>query len=123
MTGSASDTRFCTSTWAMSESVSSLKVTVSLYAPSLVHCDDMYTMPSTPLTCSSIGAATVSRTVCGAGSRIEGRHLHRRRRHLGILRHRQREHGHASRQDEDHGDDGGEDRTIDEEARNHEATP
>ena len=30
MTGRASDTRFCTSTWAMSESMPSLKVTVSV---------------------------------------------------------------------------------------------
>src|SRR5436190_3927997 len=63
MTGSASDTRFCTSTWAMSELKPGLKVTVRLYAPSLVHCEDMYIMPSTPLTCASMGAATVSRTV------------------------------------------------------------
>ena len=51
----------------------------------------------------------------GVGARIEGRHQHRRRRHLGVLRHRQREHGHAPRQHEDDGDDRGEDRTIDEE--------
>src|SRR6516225_8675773 len=63
MTGRASDTRFWTRTWAMSELTPCLKVTVRLYAPSFVHRDDMYTMPSTPLTCSSIGAATVSRTV------------------------------------------------------------
>ena len=47
----------------MSGLVPSLNVTVSVYVPSLVHWDDMYIMPSTPLTCSSIGAATVSRTV------------------------------------------------------------
>ena len=35
---------------------------VRLYEPSLVHCDDMYIMFSTPLTCCSIGAATVSAT-------------------------------------------------------------
>src|SRR3954469_639034 len=63
MTGWARFTRFWTSTWAMSESVPSLNVTVRVYVPSFVHCDDMYIMPSTPLTCSSIGAATVSRTV------------------------------------------------------------
>ena len=39
--GSASDTRFCTSTWAMFRSMPSLNVTVSVYVPSLVHCDDM----------------------------------------------------------------------------------
>jgi hypothetical protein len=36
-----------------------LKVTVSVYEPSLVLCDDMYSIFSTPLTCCSIGAATV----------------------------------------------------------------
>src|SRR6266567_4155926 len=64
MTGNASDTRFCTSTWAMSESMPRRNVTVSVYEPSLVACDDIYIMPSTPETWASIGAATVSRTVC-----------------------------------------------------------
>ena len=67
-------------------------------------------MPSTPLTCSSIGAATVSRTVVGVGPGIDGRHLHGRRRHVGILRDRQREHGHAARQHDDERDHRGEDR-------------
>ena len=39
--GSASDSRFCTKTWAMLRSTPSLKVTVSVYVPSLVHCEDM----------------------------------------------------------------------------------
>ena len=60
--GSASDSRFCTSTWAMLRSTPGLNVTVRVYVPSLVHCDDMYIMFSTPLTCCSIGAATVSAT-------------------------------------------------------------
>ncbi len=60
--GSASDTRFCTSTCAMFRSTPFLNVTVRMYVPSLVHCDDMYSMLSTPLTCCSIGAATVSAT-------------------------------------------------------------
>ena len=46
----------------MFRSTPSLNVTVSVYVPSLVHCDDMYSMFSTPLTCCSIGAATVSAT-------------------------------------------------------------
>ena len=46
----------------MSKSVPKANVTVSVYAPSLVHCDDMYSIFSTPLTCCSIGAATVSAT-------------------------------------------------------------
>ena len=60
--GSACETRFCTSTWAVSRLTPSLKVTVRLYEPSLLHCDDMYIMFSTPLICCSIGAATVSAT-------------------------------------------------------------
>ena len=39
--GSATATRFCTSTWALSRSVPSLKVTVSDMAPSLVEYEDM----------------------------------------------------------------------------------
>ena len=58
----ASDTRFCTSTWAMFKSVPSSNVTVSVYEPSLVHWLDMYIIFSTPFTCCSIGAATLSAT-------------------------------------------------------------
>src|SRR5215469_17577627 len=60
--GSARFSRFCTSTCEMFRSVPGSKVTVSVYLPSLVHCDDMYIMFSTPLTCCSMGAATVSAT-------------------------------------------------------------
>src|SRR6516162_4166965 len=38
------------------------KVTARVYEPSLPICEDMYSMFSTPLTCCSIGAATVSAT-------------------------------------------------------------
>src|SRR5262249_19314774 len=62
--GSASDSRVCTSTCEMFRSVPGLNVTVSLYEPSLAHCEDMYSMFSTPLTCCSMGAATVSATTC-----------------------------------------------------------
>src|SRR3954465_12621465 len=55
--GRACVTRFSTSTWAMFRSVPISKVTVRLYWPSLVDWEDMYIMPSTPLTCCSIGAA------------------------------------------------------------------
>src|SRR5206468_13133390 len=48
----------------MLRSTPTLKVIVSVYMPSFVHCDDIYIMPSTPLTCCSIGAATVSATTC-----------------------------------------------------------
>ena len=55
-------------------------MTVRLYEPSLPHCDDMpQLMPSTPLTCCSIGAATVSATTTALAG-IRARHLHRRRR-------------------------------------------
>src|SRR5919204_6199538 len=60
--GSASDSRFWTSTWEMFRSDPGLNVTVNVYDPSLAHWEDMYIMPSTPLTCCSIGAATVSAT-------------------------------------------------------------
>jgi len=39
--GMASETRFCTSTWAMSRSVPTAKVTVSFIWPSLVDFDSM----------------------------------------------------------------------------------
>ena len=58
--GSAIATRFCTCTCARSTSVPSLNVTSSVYEPSLLLCDVMYNMFSTPTTCCSIGAATVS---------------------------------------------------------------
>ena len=60
--GMASATRFCTLTTAAFRSVPISKVTVKEYVPSLPDCDDMYSMPSTPLTCCSMGAATVSAT-------------------------------------------------------------
>src|SRR3954462_14019045 len=66
-TGRACDTRFCTWTWAVSRSTPSLNVTIRLYEPSLLHCEDMYSMFSTPLICCSIGAATVSGTTWGLG--------------------------------------------------------
>ena len=60
--GAARATRFWTSTWARFRSIPCLNVTVRLYVPSLVHCDDMYIMLSTPLTACSIGVATVCET-------------------------------------------------------------
>ncbi len=39
-----------------------LKVTSRVYEPSLLLFDDMYIIPSTPTTCCSMGAATVSAT-------------------------------------------------------------
>ena len=60
---SATDTRFCTSTWAMSMFVPNSNVTSRFIWPSFVHLDDMYSIRSTPLTSASIGVATVSATV------------------------------------------------------------
>ena len=62
--GMASATRFCTMTRAVFRSVPRSNVTVSVYEPSLPICDDMYSMFWTPLTCCSIGAATVAATTC-----------------------------------------------------------
>ena len=61
--GSASEMRFCTLTVAMSGSVPSSKVIVSIYEPSEPELLLMYIMPSTPFTCCSIGTPTVSATV------------------------------------------------------------
>ena len=59
-------TRFCTSTCALSASVPSRKVTVSVITPSAVDWDDWYSMPSTPLIACSRGAATVSAITDGS---------------------------------------------------------
>ena len=60
---SATETRFCTSTWAVSRSVPSSKVTSRNIWPSLVQRDAMYSIRSTPLTSCSMGVATVVATV------------------------------------------------------------
>jgi hypothetical protein len=60
--GSATAMRLVTLTVAMSASVPSSKVTVMLIWPSLALADDMYSMSSVPLTCSSIGSVTVRST-------------------------------------------------------------
>src|SRR5205807_5542323 len=60
--GIASCTRFCTMTRAVLRSVPTSNVTNSVYVPVLPESDVMYSMPGTPLTCCSIGAATVSAT-------------------------------------------------------------
>lgn len=62
---SAAATRFWTWTWAMSRSVPSSNVTVSDMEPSLADWLSMYSIPSTPLTCCSIGVATVSAITSG----------------------------------------------------------
>jgi hypothetical protein len=60
--GSAMATRFWTRTWAASRSTPISKVMVREYDPSAELVEDMYSMPSTPLTCCSMGAATVAAT-------------------------------------------------------------
>src|SRR6516164_6477544 len=69
----ASVTRFCTMTRAASRSVATSNVQLSVYEPSLPDCDDMYSMPGMPVTCCSIGAATVSATTwaLAPGYRVE----------------------------------------------------
>src|SRR5690349_12387770 len=59
----AIDTRFCTSTCAVSRFVPSSNVTSRFIWPSFVHLLDMYSIRSTPFTSASIGVATVSATV------------------------------------------------------------
>ena len=94
-------TRFCTSTWAMSGLVPSLNVTVSRMAPSLVACDSMYIIPSTPFTCSSIGAATVSDDGPGVGPGVGRGDDHLRRHHVRVLGDRQlRQREHAAERDQ-----------------------
>ena len=56
-------TRFCTKMVAMSISVPTSKVMVSLYVPELDDVEDIYNAPSTPFTAVSIGTPTVSAMV------------------------------------------------------------
>ena len=67
--GSASRTRFETLLAARSMSVPTAKVTTVETRPLEVEIDWMYCIPSTPLICSSIGAATVS---CSASAVAPG---------------------------------------------------
>ena len=57
--GSATETRFCTSTCAVSMSVPGLNTTLMFSVPSPTDCEVMYSMLSTPFTSCSIGVATV----------------------------------------------------------------
>ncbi|MNU78649.1 hypothetical protein D3C71_682450 [compost metagenome] len=63
--GSARETRFCTWICAMSAFVPCAKVTVRIIRPSVADCEDMYSMPSTPVIACSSGAATVSAITLG----------------------------------------------------------
>ena len=76
-------TLFCTSTVAISISVPTSKVTVSLYVPDEDDVELIYIIPSTPFTCCSIGIPTVWAIVsalapgyiavtCTVGGVIEG---------------------------------------------------
>jgi hypothetical protein len=57
--GTATETRFCTSTCAVSTSVPGLNTTLIVSVPSPTDCELMYSMLSTPFTSCSIGVATV----------------------------------------------------------------
>ena len=57
--------------------------------------------------------------VARAGAGIAGRHRDRRRHHIGILRHRQREQRHAADHDHEDGEHIRQNRTLDEEFRDH----
>ncbi|EKD37550.1 MAG: hypothetical protein ACD_75C01092G0001 [uncultured bacterium] len=56
------EARFCTWTEAISGSTSSAKVTFKVYEPLPAELEVIYVMPSTPLTCASIGRAIDSST-------------------------------------------------------------
>ena len=56
---SAIFTLFCTSTVAISMSVPTSNVTVSLYVPDDDEVELIYIIPSTPFTCCSMGIPTV----------------------------------------------------------------
>ncbi len=114
--GRARLTRFSTSTCAMFTSTLCSKVTLRLYEPSLVHEEDMYIMPSTPLTCCSTGAAIGFGNVLGAGAGVLTRHRHRGRRNLRKLGQGQIKGGNASGQGDEDGQHRGEDRSVDEKA-------
>ena len=62
----AVDTRFCTSTAAMSTSRVTSKTTLMLAAPLLVLDEVMYSMPSTPLIACSSGVVTAVSTACAS---------------------------------------------------------
>src|SRR5260370_41895834 len=63
--GSACETRFSTSCWARLGFVPSLKVILILRLPSLVACDSIYSISSTPFICSSRGDATLAAITFG----------------------------------------------------------
>ena len=63
-TASASDSLFCTCTWAMLTSVPCLKVASISIAPLDCVVDEMYSSPSRPFSCCWMGRTTVSATVC-----------------------------------------------------------
>ena len=79
----------------------------------------MYIMPSTPLTCSSIGCRHRLEDRFGVRSGIERGHQDRGRGDLRVLRHREREHGHPAGQYENDRQHGGEDRAINAKVGNH----
>jgi hypothetical protein len=72
-------------------------------------------MPSTPLICSSIGVATVSAMTFGFAPGILRAHHDRGRNHLGVFRDRHVAQRQQAADEDQNGNDGGEDRPVDEE--------
>ncbi|CRN38103.1 hypothetical protein PAERUG_P52_2_London_26_VIM_2_02_13_03995 [Pseudomonas aeruginosa] len=62
---STRETRFCTWIWAMSGSMCWSKVMVRIIRPSVADCEDMYSIPSTPVIACSSGVATVCAITSG----------------------------------------------------------
>ncbi len=71
--GTTCATRFCTCTCALSRSVPTANVTVSVIRPSEVDCENVYSMSSTPLSCCSSGPATVSAMTLGLAPGYDSR--------------------------------------------------
>ena len=121
--GSAMATRFCTSTWAMLTSVPSSKVTSRVYEPSLLLCDDMYSMllDAVDLLLDRRGHG-VGHDL-GVGPGVAGRHPDGRRRDLRVLGDRQEARRDRPEQDDDDRDHPRQDRAVDEETGQHEQSP
>ena len=116
--GSAIATRFCTSTWAASRLVPISNVTVSEYAPSLGRGRHVeHVLHAVDLLLDRRGDGVGHDLGVGAG--ILRRHLHRRRRDLGILLDRQPPQRDGADQNRDHRDHVRKDRPLDEEPGKH----
>ena len=115
--GKATETRFCTSTWAWSMLVPGLKTTLIDNAPSPVDCDTMidHVVDAVDLLLDRRGHGLCDDL--GGGARKGRVHHHGRRRNLRIFGDRQRAKRDGADQRQDDRDDAGEDRPVDEEMR------